>query len=57
MSANPKLDQRMSFMRFDQQDRDALRALKPVIDAEISKRPRPFYGQVRAFPETRGQVP
>jgi methyl-accepting chemotaxis protein len=55
MSANPKLDQRMSFMRFGQRDRDALRALKPVIDVEISNALGRFYGQVRAFPETRGK--
>ncbi len=55
MSANPKLDERMSFMRFDDRDRVALRALKPLIDSEIPGALGKFYGQVRAFPETRGK--
>ncbi|WP_425993935.1 methyl-accepting chemotaxis protein [Caulobacter sp. DWR1-3-2b1] len=55
MSANPKLDQRMSFMRFDERDRVALRGLKPLIDSEISDALAKFYGQVRAFPEARGK--
>ncbi len=55
MSANPKLDERMLFMRFDQRDRAALRALKPLIDSEISDALGKFYGQVRAFPEARGK--
>jgi len=55
MSANPRLDERMSFMRFDERDRAALRALQPLIDSEISGALGKFYGQVRAFPETRGK--
>ena len=53
MSAHPKLDQRMSFMRFDERDRTALRGLKTVIDSEISNALGRFYGQIRAFPEAR----
>ncbi|ALL12909.1 globin-coupled sensor protein [Caulobacter henricii] len=55
MSANPKLDQRMSFMRFDERDRAALRALRPLIESEISGALGKFYNQVRAFPETRSK--
>ncbi|OYW30403.1 MAG: globin-coupled sensor protein [Caulobacter sp. 12-67-6] len=55
MSANPKLDQRMSFMRFDERDRSALRALRPLIDSEIANALNKFYGQVRAFPEVRSK--
>ena len=55
MSANAKLDQRMAFMRFDERSRSALRALKPVIDAEIRGALSAFYSQVRAFPETRAK--
>ena len=55
MNANAQLDRRMAFMRFDDRDRAALRALKPVIDAEISSALARFYGQVRSFPETRGK--
>jgi len=55
MSAHAKLDQRMAFMRFDERSRSALRAIKPVIDAEISTALGKFYSQVRAFPETRGK--
>ncbi|WP_297506909.1 methyl-accepting chemotaxis protein [uncultured Caulobacter sp.] len=54
MSAHAKLDQRMAFMRFDERSRSALRALKPVIDAEISAALGQVDGQVRAFPEARG---
>ena len=55
MSAHAKLDQRMAFMRFDERSRSALRALKPVIDAEITGALSKFYNQVRTFPETRGK--
>jgi len=53
MSAQNQLDQRMSFMRFDHKDRAALRAAKPIIDAEINGALDSFYAQVRAYPETR----
>jgi methyl-accepting chemotaxis protein len=55
MSANAKLDQRMAFMRFDERSRSALRAIKPVIDAEITGALNKFYNQVRTFPETRAK--
>ena len=55
MNAYAKLDQRMAFMRFDERSRSALRALRPVIDAEISAALNRFYSQVRSFPETRGK--
>jgi methyl-accepting chemotaxis protein len=55
MSADAKLDQRMAFMRFDARARSALRAIQPVIDAEIGTALGQFYDQVRAFPETRGK--
>ncbi len=55
MSADAKLDQRMAFMRFDERSRSALRALKPLIDAEIGPALGKFYGQIRSFPETRGK--
>ncbi len=55
MNAHAKLDQRMAFMRFDERSRAALRAIKPVIDAEISAALGKFYSQVRLFPETRGK--
>jgi methyl-accepting chemotaxis protein len=45
----------MAFMQFDQRDRAALRALKPLIDSEINHALGKFYAQVRAFPETRGK--
>jgi methyl-accepting chemotaxis protein len=55
MSAHSKLDQRMAFMRFDERSRSALRAIKPVIDAEITGALNKFYNQVRTFPEARGK--
>ena len=55
MGGHAKLDQRMSFMRFDERSRSALRAIRPVIDAEIDNALGRFYGQVRAFPETRSK--
>ncbi|PTS87559.1 MULTISPECIES: globin-coupled sensor protein [unclassified Caulobacter] len=55
MNASPKLDRRMAFMQFDQRDRAALRALKPLIDAEIGTALSKFYGQVRSFPEIRSK--
>jgi len=55
MGADAKLDQRMAFMRFDARAQSALRAIKPVIDAEIGTALDLFYDQVRAFPETRGK--
>jgi methyl-accepting chemotaxis protein len=55
MTAHAKLDQRMAFMRFDERSRSALRAIRPVIDAEISTALGRFYSQVRVFPETRGK--
>jgi len=55
MSAHAKLDKRMAFMRFDERSRSALRAIKPVIDAEIAGALGKFYSQVRVFPETRGK--
>jgi methyl-accepting chemotaxis protein len=55
MSADAKLDQRMAFMRFDARSHSALRAIQPVIDAEIGTALGQFYDQVRAFPETRGK--
>ena len=35
MGADAKLDQRMAFMRFDERACSALRAIQPLIDAEI----------------------
>jgi methyl-accepting chemotaxis protein len=55
MGADAKLDQRMAFMRFDERACSALRAIQPLIDAEIGAALGQFYGQVRAFPETRGK--
>ena len=55
MTAHAKLDQRMAFMRFDERSRSALRAIGPVIEAEISTALGRFYSQVRVFPETRGK--
>jgi len=55
MGGHAKLDQRMSFMRFDERSRSALRAIRPVIDAEIDNALGRFYDQVRAFPETRSK--
>jgi methyl-accepting chemotaxis protein len=55
MSAHAKLDKRMAFMRFDERSRSALRAIKPIIDGEISSALGKFYSQVRLFPETRGK--
>ena len=55
MNARAKLDQRLAFMRMDERSRAALRAVKPVIDAEISNALGKLYGQIRAFPETRGK--
>jgi methyl-accepting chemotaxis protein len=55
MSAHAKLDQRMAFMRFDERSRAHLRAIKPVIDAEIGSALGKFYSQVRLFPDTRAK--
>jgi methyl-accepting chemotaxis protein len=53
MSVNQQLDQRMAFMRFDHRSRAALKAAKPVVDAEIHAALDIFYDQVRAYPEMR----
>jgi methyl-accepting chemotaxis protein len=53
MSANHQLDQRLSFMRFDQRSRAALLAAKPVLDEAIPSALDGFYEQLRGFAETR----
>ena len=54
MSANPQLDQRMAFMRFDHRSRTALQAAKPALDAAIPSALDSFYVQLKGFAETSG---
>ena len=53
MSVKDQLDQRLSFMRFDQRSRSALQAAKPVLDEAIPSAMEGFYEQLRSFAETR----
>jgi len=44
---------RLDFMRFDETNRAAMRAIKPIIDKAMRPALDTFYAQVRAHPETR----
>ncbi|CAN5274548.1 globin-coupled sensor protein [soil metagenome] len=54
MSANPQLDQRLAFMRFDHRSRAALQAAKPALDAAVPSALDGFYAQLKGFAETSG---
>lgn len=53
MSSNYAIEQRSAFMGLDRDAREALRGLRPVIQAEIGSALDAFYAKVRATPETR----
>lgn len=53
MSNDYHLSERLQFIQLDEKARASLRALKPLIEAEVPKALDEFYAQVRAFPETR----
>jgi methyl-accepting chemotaxis protein len=53
MSDNQVLEERAAFMGLGARAREALRALRPLIQAEIPKALASFYDQVRRTPQTR----
>jgi methyl-accepting chemotaxis protein len=53
MSAQPNLDERLSFMKLDAEARQNIRDIKPIIVDALPGALESFYGQVRSFPETR----
>ena len=53
MSQDHSVSDRVAFMGLDDQARQALRGLRPLISKEIGPALDGFYGKVRATPETR----
>ena len=53
MADDYALSERLDFMKLDASARDAIRALRPLIQQEIKPALDVFYAQVRNFPETR----